>query len=253
MNKLDNNGFDFDFDESELLGTDVNNNTENENDQSLTNDELEPNGDITEDNSFMAEDDGFGDFADPDAEGRRATKKSAIIVILVGVIGIVVIFAVLGFVQKLMTREPKGTESNTTNVVETEQGKDKNTGILGIFNKNDKETENNKTEPVQQVTNTQIDNNSWREFESSDIDFAKDYIQSTFSVTGIKHYVKVIDENNLEVKTILSGALAGLSGTYEVEVPYSKGSKLDIGVSFDVTVQLGKMSNGRTVVGDIKY
>ena len=79
-------------------------------------------------------------------------------------------------------------------------------------------------------------------------------MQSTFSVTAIKHYVKVIDNsNNIELKTVLYGALAGFTGTYELEIPYSKGSKLNIGDYFTVSVQIGSMPNGKTIIGDIKY
>ena len=42
------------------------------------------------------------------------------------------------------------------------------------------------------------------------------------------------------------------TGTYTLEIPYSKGTKLHIGDSFKVKVQIGEYK-GKTVVDGIKY
>ena len=55
------------------------------------------------------------------------------------------------------------------------------------------------------------------------------------------------------VKSVLTGALSGLSGTYEIEVPYTVASKVNPGDFFDVTVEMGTDTRGKTVVGEILY
>ena len=45
--------------------------------------------------------------------------------------------------------------------------------------------------------------------------------------------------------------MSGLSGTYELEVPYNKGIKTSIGMSFDIECLMGEYQ-GAVVIGDIK-
>ena len=52
---------------------------------------------------------------------------------------------------------------------------------------------------------------------------------------------------------MLTGALAGFAGTYELEVPYHLGSQIDAGLSFDVSVLMGTTADGKSVVGEIVY
>lgn len=75
----------------------------------------------------------------------------------------------------------------------------------------------------------------------------------TFTITSIEHKARAVDtNNNLVVITTLQGSISGLSGTYELDIPYNKGVELVVGNSFTVHVQLGTY-NGKTVVGEIQY
>lgn len=95
------------------------------------------------------------------------------------------------------------------------------------------------------------DNSTWRDISSNEeVEFSNEYIDLTFTITGIKHVARKNGEC-VEIKTVLSGSLSGLSGTYELDVPYSKGVKTSIGMGFDVKCLLGEF-NGAVVVGDIK-
>lgn len=95
----------------------------------------------------------------------------------------------------------------------------------------------------------------WKAFSAADgLSFNEEYVTTAFTVTSIEHYLKVVDsEKNVQVQTRLTGALAGYIGTYELTVPYSKGSLLSPGVHFDVSVQIGSTKEGKIVVGDIQY
>ena len=50
----------------------------------------------------------------------------------------------------------------------------------------------------------------------------------------------------------VQGSLAGLDGTYNIELPYDKASKLKVGNTFSVNVQLGQYKQ-KTVVGEISW
>ena len=193
---------------------------------------------------FDEEDDGFEDLGGGNLEDKKATRKVAMVAIVCGVLLIVLIFAIVNFVNGISDRKSNSSVvNNQTTQVESSKP-----------SKNNKDKDNQNT-PVQ--PNTQTNNQSssgWLEFESAEgLIIDNKYMDSTFSVTSIKHYVKVIDSVNIEIKTVLNGALAGFTGTYEMEVPYSKGSKLSIGDSFIVQVQIGSTSDGKNVIGEIKY
>jgi len=103
--------------------------------------------------------------------------------------------------------------------------------------------------------NTKIVNDSdWLQFDKADeLVLSTDYTALTYTVTEIEHYARKVDvNNNMELKTMLKGSLSGFGGTYELEVPYSIGSNLKVGNSFNVSVRLGSY-NGVSVVDEIAY
>lgn len=94
----------------------------------------------------------------------------------------------------------------------------------------------------------------WQRIDtSSSINWSQDYVSSSFQITNIEHYVRIVDiSSNLEVKTVLTGTLAGFKGTYILELPYYIGCQLSMTNSFDVKVQVGDYQ-GKIVVGEIIY
>lgn len=170
----------------------------------------------------------FGDFgsqvqtADEVSGGKSNIVKQAIIIVIIAA---VVILLAFGIVKWLTSGGDKPKDEK----VDPPQG--------NVVQENQNST-----------------SNSWVKFSGADnLTFNENYVASTFTVTAINHYVKVVDgESNLEVKTVLTGTLSGFIGTYELEVPYSKGCRLSIGNYFNVEVQVGS-SNEKTVVGEIKY
>ena len=89
------------------------------------------------------------------------------------------------------------------------------------------------------------------EIEKESIEFNSELNELQFTITGIKNYAKNMG-NELRVKTVLTGALSGYTGVYELEVPYDKGINLNIGDSFTVYCRLGQF-NGKVVIGEISY
>ena len=106
-------------------------------------------------------------------------------------------------------------------------------------------------QPVQSSTSQ---TNGWTNItDAKGLRFNDTYVSAVFTITGINHYAKVVDAaNNLEIKSVLTGNISGYQGTYEVEVPYSKGIQLSTGMVFNVKVQVGEF-NGKVVIGEIDY
>ena len=129
-----------------------------------------------------------------------------------------------------------------------------NVNVDNIMQENNQYVEQPSTNTQTTVTNVVQDEFVWSTItDSEQVTFNNEYTDMVFTVTGIEHRARAVDaNNNLLVKTTLTGSVSGLSGTYQLDVPYNKGIKLVVGNSFNVHVQLGSY-NGKTVVGEIKY
>lgn len=76
-------------------------------------------------------------------------------------------------------------------------------------------------------------------------------VESQFTVTSIEHLAKK-SGNEMQIKTHLRGSLSGMTGVYDLDIPYDKGTKLEVGDAFTVTVEVGSYNNS-TVVGVIRF
>lgn len=156
---------------------------------------------------------------------NKGIKRSSIILIIVGIIVIGLVLLSVR-IQKSISSKPK-----VNNQPSIQSNKD-----------------NSNTSNSSNVTT-----NNWIEFNgSNDISFESGLIPTEFEVTDIKHYVLKASDNNISLKTILKGSLKGYTGEYELEIPYSKGSKLKVGNSFSVSIEIGSYNN-KVVIGDIRY
>lgn len=107
--------------------------------------------------------------------------------------------------------------------------------------------------PEQSQTVQGSEDTGWIEFSgaSEEIYFSETPIETTFTVTKVRNYVKVTSVNNdIMLKTVATGSLSGYNGTYEVELPYNKGSLLQPGAVLKVSIQVGEYG-GSSVVGEI--
>lgn len=180
---------------------------------------------------------------------KKAVMKTAIIAIIIGLVIIASAFMVMRVIQGKAKQASPGASGDNKNIPKVTE----NVNNGNAVGNNNNEAVNNASSQNQ---NQQVveDTSGWKAFTTADnINFNTEYVDSIFTVTNIKNYVKIVDsESNLIVKTILTGSLSGFIGTYELELPYSKGSQLLAGNSFKVKVQLGKFNN-KVVVGEIKY
>lgn len=171
---------------------------------------------------------------------QSKTKKQSIIFILVGVVVLIAVFIVAGAVNK----KAKSSNSNSNKNVDSIMNEGNSNA--GYSNKN--------TNSQNIVTNQSNTGFNWKTITNKEeVQFNNEYSDMIFTVTNIEHKARAVDTNsNLVVITTIQGSISGLSGTYEIDIPYNKGVKLVVGNSFTVHVQLGTY-NGKTVVGEIQY
>lgn len=184
--------------------------------------------------------DANNDYADvPDTAGaggnQAGTKKSAIVAIVVGVIAVSIILVVATKAGRKHVEKQNNSSSNSQ-VMSTNNAQPSDSG-----------------QTVRYVSD-ELDLD-WIEItDHESVEFEDEYKEFQFTITDIKHYARAVDsQNNLVVKTVLTGAISGLTGSYTIEVPYEKGVLLSTDSdSFTVYVKVGTY-NGKRVVGDIKY
>lgn len=163
-----------------------------------------------------------------DVDTVKGLRKNTIIVIIAG---IVIIIAAIMIWKKASASEQKM-----------------------IYNQSAEEASQESN--YQQSTNTAAGNvnSSSSEWTTVSGDQAIDDIkevESQFTVTSIEHLAKK-SGNEMQIKTHLRGSLSGMTGVYDLDVPYEKGTKLKVGDVFAVTVEVGSYNNS-TVVGVIRF
>lgn len=170
---------------------------------------------------------------------QSKTKKQSIIFILVGVVVLIAVFIIAGAVNK----KAKSNSNSNKNVDSIMNEGNNNAGYS-----------NKSTNSQNIVTNQSNTGFNWKTITNKEeVQFNNEYSDMIFTVTNIEHKARAVDTNsNLVVITTIQGSISGLSGTYEIDIPYNKGVKLVVGNSFTVHVQLGTY-NGKTVVGEIQY
>lgn len=249
-------GFDDGF--SDGFGEDTNSGFDNASNNAFNDGDTSGNGFDSNGLSLDFDDGTSNEMNNFEDDGANITSKKAIILIIVGIVVLIGVFLLI----KTITQSTKNKNSDTQVQTTVEESYTNNQQPV-------------QQQPVQQqpvggqdasevmsqgVPNTTVvekivDNGmKWQEIVSNEpIQFNTDYIECTFTITDIKHYARAVDVNdNLVVKSTISGNISGLSGTYSLDIPYVKGCKLGIGDSFSVMVQLGQY-NGKSVVGEISY
>lgn len=98
-----------------------------------------------------------------------------------------------------------------------------------------------------------VDSNNWQKLSGYSPLNEGTKIKSSFTITDIEYYaVPVNGQSDKQVKAVLTGSISGLVGTYQLEVGYSVGGKLNIGNSFDITYNLIE-ADGYRVIDGISY
>lgn len=183
---------------------------------------------------------------DFDEDGK---KKRAFIL---GVVGVIIILGGL-MIAGVITRISKSSGKRETTSVKTAVETEASTRVEKESRREEEAKQDTKAEssteaPVRRVSLT---DGGWDEIELSELAFSN-VINGDFTVTSIKAYVKDSKTGEKTVKAVVTGGISGLSGTYELEIPYSKAEKLAVGDSFSVKYRIAKL-NDYTIVGDISY
>lgn len=186
---------------------------------------------------------GSGNDFDEDGKKKRA--------FILGVVGVIIILGGL-MIAGVITRISKGSGKRETASVKTAVETEASTRVEKESRKEeekqDTKAESSTEAPVRRVSLT---DGGWDEIEISELAFSN-VINGDFTVTSIKAYVKDSKTGEKTVKAVVTGGISGLSGTYELEIPYSKAEKLAVGDSFSVKYRIAKL-NDYTIVGDISY
>lgn len=183
---------------------------------------------------------------DFDEDGK---KKRAFILGVVGVIIILGGLMIAGVITRISKGSGKRETASVKTAVETEAStRGEKESRRDEEAKQDTKAESSTEAPVRRVSLT---DGGWDEIELSELAFSS-VINGDFTVTSIKAYVKDSKTGEKTVKAVVTGGISGLSGTYELEIPYSKAEKLAVGDSFSVKYRIAKL-NDYMIVGDISY
>lgn len=183
---------------------------------------------------------------DFDEDGK---KKRAFILGVVGVIIILGGLMIAGVITRISKGSGKRETASVKTAVETEAStRGEKESRREEEAKRETKAESSTEAPVRRVSLT---DGGWDEIELSELAFSN-VINGDFTVTSIKAYVKDSKTGEKTVKAVVTGGISGLSGTYELEIPYSKAERLAVGDSFSVKYRIAKL-NDYTIVGDISY
>lgn len=234
---MENNSFDGEFD--------LYDNSDSINDDNL----FEGSNIGKEDNKNEVGDYGTEDEFEANNQNSGTNKGVYIKIIITGVVIIISVLLAMNVYSSI-----KNKKNNTIDTKE-ETDVELNNKEMNSENKNvDIEEQSNGDSDTVIVNGTLTNqaNSGYTEIDGNDtVNISDSTSNAKFTITFIKHYAKV-QGNEMRLKTELTGNISGLSGTYELTVPYSIGTKLKIGNTFDVKIRLGEF-NGNTVVDEISY
>ena len=244
-NSSNDSSFDFNFNDSNNDSNDNNFSFDESSNDFDFGDNTNSSNNYEFESSQFDNNDTFNTDKQPD-DSKAKLKKTAIIIMAVGIGLLIITFLIGSLVNKKDNKQQLDT-SVITVVDNNAYNNVQNNNVNNIISSGNPESTGSIT-----ANNNYNKKSDWTEIDANQqVLFNNDYTSLTFTITGIKHLAHITN-NNLHIKTVLSGSLSGLSGTYEVEVPYNKGVMLSIGNEFTVNVLLGNY-NQKTVVGDIKY
>ena len=210
--------------------------------------------DMSDGSSFGDLDISFDNDDNSQPTGHKGFNKTAVIAIIVGIIGVILVIIIAGAVSKKQNSN-SNNNNNQNNSVSTSANRDGQNVDDVMGGDKDNRTPQTSSKPATQQSNSGSSlKNDWVQIGGNEnVVFEPEYKDMVFMVTEITHYAQTVDvKGDLAIKTTLKGSLSGLAGTYTLDVPYSKGTKLVVGDEFKVRVLFGTYS-GKVVIGDIAY
>lgn len=174
------------------------------------------------------------DSNEPDEPRPPVDKKRRLIIGGIGLAIVIVVFTVAGLVKA-------GREKGEEIVYENE--------TIAV-NPSDSQVKTVET-PVQQPIQQQVQyNDGWTTIDADkNVDLSSE-VSGVFTVTSVKHMARS-NGNETEVKTIVSGSISGLTGKYELELPYSLARFLTVGNTLKLKYKIGQI-NGNSIISDLK-
>lgn len=177
------------------------------------------------------------DNTEPESPRPPVDKKRTLIIGGIGLGIILIVFIVAGFIKANKDKTPKDETVYETNTVVNVSPADSQV----------KTVENPVQQPVQQQVQY---NDGWTVIEpDKSIDLDSE-VSGVFTVTKIKHMARS-NGVETEVKTVASGSISGLTGTYDLELPYSLARFLTVGNTLKLKYKIGQI-NGSSIISDFK-
>ncbi|MBO5387765.1 MAG: hypothetical protein J6A59_06430 [Lachnospiraceae bacterium] len=179
--------------------------------------------------------------------GKKEILKSSVIFIIAGILVLIIVAVLAGILKNKKESDTSSSNNYSGEAVITSDEYNTTSDSYNTTSDNVNTTNGN-----QYNSNSDNRKNDWQKFDSTnEIQFISEPVNLSFTVTKVENYVKFVnDSNDMMVKTIATGALDGYTGTYEVELPYDKGSLLQPGAKLLVNVQVGEYK-GMSVVGEL--
>lgn len=187
------------------------------------------------------------------SEDSTALKKTAIVAIIAGAVILIIIGIIIRIKSGSDNKANNIPEETEITVSKDEAGKEveMSDGDNSDANNSGVDTENGGNESV--TISQSNEDSGYIEIEPDDTIEELSTNEGTFTITDIKFYAKKADQiGSVSVITRLKGSISGLSGTFEIEIPYSKGLAVSVGNVFKITYKLGD-KNGNKVIYDIEY
>lgn len=174
------------------------------------------------------------DSNEPDEPRPPVDKKRRLIIGGIGLAIVIVVFTVAGLVKASREKGGEVVYENETIAV----------------NPSDSQVKTVET-PVQQPIQQQVQyNDGWTTIDADkNVDLSSE-VSGVFTITSVKHMARS-NGNETEVKTIVSGSISGLTGKYELELPYSLARFLTVGNTLKLKYKIGQI-NGNSIISDLK-
>lgn len=205
------------------------------NDLEIDDNENDPLASTGNNDNFMENNGGYNmgnynpqDFSQSEDSDDDNLKKRAIIIGCAGVALILLVVLIAGILLK--SKNKSNNDPGVGKEVQIQQG-------------------NTYRNDNSLVSNS---NSGWTEIDADKGLKFSDKISSTFTTTKVKHYVKTTTVGEMEIKSVVTGSIAGLTGTYELELPYSNAVNLNSGDYFAIQYKVSEV-NGKVIISDISY
>lgn len=195
--------------------------------------------------------------ANEGVEKGKGVLLTSVIAIVAGFIIILIAFGVINIANRVGDKEiNNNVEITDTSDKALKTNNDVPTSVendIGSINKEIEKQQNNIFTGGRKSSSSISSSDGWVEFKPEEGIIFDAVTIAVFEVTGIKHVAKAINNKNDKIiKSIVYGSISGLSGTYEVEVPYDKAILLTNGSEFEIEYRYG-IRNGVRLVGEIRY